>query len=237
MFFFKKSYIQDIEVRKTHLFLPLFAMLLIMSNIGTNLFAQRIVDFDIFGFTLTVGGGIFIFPISFFIIDTVTEYYGFKIATILIFFNVFVLGFSTFCFWYTMQISPHNSSLTEPHYNYIINPFHRAFLATACSVLSAYLLNCYLIDKLKNYFNGRQMFFRLMIATTFAELFYSFVWVTVDLAGKITLEQFYTIIGSNFIVKVVFQAASTPITFVIVNYLKKIDENSTTYEKKIKQTA
>ena len=219
------KYLLNINVKKTHLFLPLFAMLLITANIGTNIFAQRLVDFNIMGINFTVGGGIFIFPISFFIIDTVTEYYGFKVASLLIFMNVFALFICTFCFWYTMQITPTNAGLTDVHYKFIINPFHRAFLATACSVLSAYLLNCYLIDKLKKYFNGRQMFFRLMLATTFAELFYSFVWVTVDMAGNITLAQFYTIIGSNFIVKVAFQAASTPFTYLIVSYLRKIDEN------------
>lgn len=224
-------YLSDIQVKKTHMFLPVFAMLLITANIGTNIFAQRLVDFNFIGISFTVGGGIFIFPITFFIIDTVTEYYGFKVASFLIFINVFALAVCTFCFWYTMQIPPTNASLTDAHYKFIINPFHRAFLATACSVLSAYLLNCYLIDRLKKYFNGRQMFFRLMLATTFAELFYSFVWVTVDMAGNITLAQFYTIIGSNFVVKVIFQAASTPFTYLIVGYLRKIDENELVYVK------
>ncbi len=225
MYLYINKYISDIEVKKTHLLIPIFAMLLITANIGTNIFAQRLVDFEIIGFNFTVGGGIFIFPLTFFIIDTVTEYYGFKVASFLIFFNVFALAICTFCFWYTMQIPTNYSALTDKHYQFIINPFHRAFLATACSVLTAYMLNCYLIDKLKKYFNGRQMFFRLMLATTFAELFYSFIWVSVDMLGNITMEQFSTIIGSNFILKVVFQAATTPFTFAIVNFLRKIDEN------------
>jgi queuosine precursor transporter len=225
MFLFRKDFFNDIEVKRAHLYLPLFAMLLIMSNIGTNIFAQRLVSFDVFGFTLTVGGGIFIFPISFFIIDTVTEYYGFKIATAMIFFNVFALAFSAFCFWYTMQISPMDLKSNQEHYKFIIEPFYRAFFATACSVLTAYILNCYLIARLKIFFKGKKMFLRLMLATTFAELFYSFVWVTVDMLEKVTLEQYSTIIGSNFIVKVVFQALSTPFTALIVTFLAKIDKN------------
>lgn len=226
MFLFNAKYLVDVELKRTHLLLPLFAMILISANISTNICAQRLINFDIFGFSLTVGGGIFIFPLSFFIIDTVTEYYGFKIATFLIFFNVFALALTTICFWYTMQIPTNlNNSDIDEHYKIIINPFHRAFFATACSVLTAYMLNCYLIDRLKKFFNGKQMFFRLMLATTFAELFYSFVWVTVDMLGNVTLEQFSTIIGSNFLVKVLFQAASTPFTFLIVRYLSKIDKN------------
>lgn len=225
MFLFMKKYLQDVEVKKTHLLLPIFAMCLITANIGTNLFAQRLVSFELLGFNFTVGGGIFIFPVSFFIMDTVTEYYGFKTATFLIFFNVFALALCTFFFWYTMQVSAINPDIVDNHYKYIINPFHRAFLATACSVLTAYLLNCYLIDRLKKYFNGKKMFFRLMLATTFAELLYSVVWVTVDMAGKVTLDQFSTIVGSNFLVKLVFQAASTPLTYLIVCYLRSIDEN------------
>ena len=69
------------------------------------------------------------------------------------------------------------------------------------------------------------MFFRLMLATTFAELIFSIVWVSVGMIGHISLEQFYTIIGSNFIMKIVFQAAATPFTYLTVSYLRKIDEN------------
>lgn len=225
MFLFRRNFFSDVELKRTHLYLPIFAMLLIMSNIGTNIFAQRLVSFDIMGFAFTVGGGIFIFPISFFIIDTVTEYYGFKIATAMIFFNVIALGFCTLCFFYTMQIQPSNSLVNE-HYKSIIIPFYRAFFATACSVLTAYLLNCYLIARLKIFFKGKKMFLRLMLATTFAELFYSFVWVSVDMLGNVTLQQFSTIIGSNFVVKIVFQAISMPFTWLIVNYLIRIDNSS-----------
>lgn len=59
-------YLSDIQIKKTHLFLPIFAMLLITANIGTNIFAQRLVDFNFLGVNFTVGGGIFLFPIILF---------------------------------------------------------------------------------------------------------------------------------------------------------------------------
>lgn len=219
----KKLY--NLEVRKTDLLLPLFGMIFIAANIGTNIFALRMISFSFNDLSFIVGGGIFIFPITFFTLDTITEYYGFNKAMLIVIFNLIALLMVSFCIFYTLHIATNNSFINDEHYQAVLSPFLRSFFATSGSCIVGYFINCLILDRLKVYFNGRWMIFRLIFATTIAEIIYSVVWNFIYMSGHVTMDIMTQVIGSNFIVKLFFQIISTPFTFIIVSILKKFDNN------------
>lgn len=220
---------QNIEMKKSDLILPLFAMIFCAAHIGTNLYSSRLVSFHFFNVTFTVGGGIFIFPLTFFVLDTVTEYFGMTKAILLVFFNIITLFILTFCFWYVQRIPTNNADIINEHYKAVTEPFVRAFFATTLSNIVGYVFNILFLDKMRKKFgiSGRVMFYRLVFVTAIAEIIYSLVWVTVYMIGKVNLDLLSQIIGSNFLVKVFFQILSTPFTIVIVNLLRRIDNRET----------
>lgn len=221
--------INAIEMKTTDLLLPFFGMLFIAAHIGTNIYAARLISFNIFGLDLTVGGGIFIFPLTFFILDTVTEYYGATKAILLVIFNIITLGVLCVGFFYTQSIPTNNSNIINEHYKLVSHPFIRAFFATSLSGIVGYIFNILFLDKMREKFGtgGKVMFYRLLFVTAFAEIIYSFVWVSVDMIGNVDMHRFSQIVGSNFIVKIVFQMLSIPFTIAIVRVLNKIDNRET----------
>jgi hypothetical protein len=70
---------------------------------------------------------------------------------------------------------------------------------------------------------GRRLLFRLLIATTIAEFFYSIIWASVDLGYILAVPQIAQIAGVNLLIKVFFQMITYFPTRIIVGILSRYD--------------
>jgi uncharacterized integral membrane protein (TIGR00697 family) len=209
--------------RESDKFLPLFGMLLFCVIILADLFANRLIVFHLLGKEILVNGGMITFPFTFFILDFITEHYHFETAKRVIIYNLICILFCCFITKFMLSVPSQSKLISDQSFDDVLNPFIRANIAVVVAGSFSYTFNSYILYKLKIFMRGRRLLFRLLIATTIAEFFYSIIWASVDLGYILAVPQIAQIAGVNLLIKVFFQMITYFPTRIIVGILSRYD--------------
>ena len=206
----------------------LFAVILVTSNVASS---AKIVDlgFSIFGVPLAFDGGTLLFPLSYILGDILTEVYGFRTARRVIWTGFICLAISALML-FLLYILPSDSEWE----NYAGNDAFDAILGgmssggIVCASLAAYLLgefsNSIILSKMKIMFKGRFLWVRTIGSSIAGELLDSLVFITIaTVAGVFPRELFFTLVLTNYLLKLSLEVILTPATYLSVGMLKKAE--------------
>jgi uncharacterized integral membrane protein (TIGR00697 family) len=226
------------QPQKTYRFLDLvmalFVTVLITSNIASS---AKIVDwgFSLFGVRMAFDAGTLLFPISYIFGDVLTEVYGFRNAR-----RVIWTGFGALALC-ALTLSIVRALPGEANWQvYAGNSAFDAILGGMSSFgivaasLTAYLLGSYsnsvIMAAMKVLSKGKWLWARTIGSTIVGEGVDTVVFVLIaTLAGVFPWEAFISLTLTNYLFKVSIEALFTPITYQIVNFLKK-EENEDYYD-------
>ena len=188
----------------------LFVTCLIMSNI----LAVKLTEVD--GRVLDAGN--VVFPISYIIGDVLTEVWGFKAAR-----RVIWIGFAcNLLAALAIQAAIHLPSAgfwqDQEAYETILGFSWRLLLASFCAFLVGEFTNSAIMARMKVWTEGRLLWARTIGSTVVAEALDSAIFTTIAFAGTAPL---MNTISTNWVVKVGYEVVATPITYAVVNYLKR----------------
>ncbi len=199
----------------------ILSILFVMSLILSNLFAKRIIT--IFGRIFP--GGILIFPMTFAILDIITECYGLKLARKVIYLNVamqiiFALIASSFLLLQPAPSAEHfNSS-----YMVVFSSSIRIVLAMIVASIIADLTNCTLFSFIKNRFHSvpivGSLAIRCVFSTAIAEFLFSLIWVLIFFAGTLPVSKMLSLVVDQYFIKVAYEVMALPLTYLIVYFIK-----------------
>ena len=203
---------------KTQLkYLPFLSMLVITAQLASNILGARtIILMDSF----LLPGGILSFPLTFFLWDIISEVYGFKRARQLIFFYMVTQIFFAFLINFGLRTQVAPSILNPEYYNNILADVFRITISMVFAIVCGDFVNCYALDRLKRYTQGRYLWMRLIAATALGELITSLVWVFSFYFGKQHHPNLFNLISSQYVIKILFEIAFIPPTYIIVRFLK-----------------
>ena len=210
---------------KTHLkYFPLFAVLVITAQLAANVLGPRTILVGPF----VLPGGIWSFPLTFFLWDIVTEVYGFKRARQLILY--YLIGQIFFAilvdFGLRMQVAP---SVQHPeYYADVLGSVFRLTMSMIIAIVLGDYVNCYVLDRLKRYTRGKHLWMRLIGSTALGELTTSLIWVFSFYTGTLHHPNLWKLIFSQYMIKILFEIVFVPPTYMIVNFLKSsevVDSN------------
>ncbi|MFO0996789.1 MAG: queuosine precursor transporter [Alphaproteobacteria bacterium] len=200
----------------------LFAACLVTSNI----IAVKIVD--VAGLVLTAG--VIIFPVSYIIGDVLTEVYGYKATRLVIW-----LGF--FANLLFVAATALAGALPAPAfwdkqaaYDAILGSTPRILLASFSAFLVGEFLNAYVLAKMKIATEGRWLWTRTIGSTLVGQAADTTVFVTLAFAGAMPSAVIGEIILVQWAAKCLYEAAATPLTYIVVGYLKRV-EGIDTYDR------
>lgn len=206
-----------------------FVAVLLISNIAS---AAKIVDWgiSIFGLPLAFDGGTLLFPISYIFGDILTEVYGFKRSRRIIWagFGAALLMAGTF---WLIGIMPGEAMWQEyagqNAYNAILGGVASGGIIIAS--LSAYFAgefsNSVILAKLKVITDGRFLWVRTIGSTLIGEGVDTVIFILVaTLFGVFPWEIAVSLIVANYIFKVSIEVVFTPLTYLIVNFLKSAEK-------------
>lgn len=228
------------EVRKVFkyldLVLALFVTVLIISNIASS---AKIVDWGVslFGLRLAFDAGTILFPVSYIFGDVLTEVYGFKRSRRVIWIGFGALALSAFIFW-LVRIMPGEATWQvqtgQAAYNNILGGMSSGGIVLAS--LAAYLMgeftNSVVLARMKVLTEGRWLWTRTIGSTLVGEGVDSLIFITVaSLTGVFPWSLFWTLVVTNYIFKCSVEILMTPVTYWVVNRLKK-GENEDFYDRK-----
>lgn len=203
---------------KLHLkYYPLLAILVITAQIAANILGPRTISMGPF----LLPGGIWSFPLTFFLWDIVTEVYGFKRARQLVLFYLIGQIFFAALINFGIQMRVASSVQHPEYYINVLGSVSRLTISMIFAIALGDYVNCYFLDKLKRRTHGKYLWMRLIGATALGELVTSLAWVVFFYNGSAHHPDFFKLILSQYVIKVLFEIAFVPLTYLIVSFLKE----------------
>ncbi len=217
-----------IRYRYLDVVMTFFAAILIISNIASS---AKIIDlgFSLFGIPLSFDGGTILFPISYVFGDILTEVYGFKSARRVIWTGFCCLGLASLVFFMLKWLpgeSLWNEYAGDSAYDAILGGMSSFGLVAAS--LSGYciggLSNALVLSKMKTATKGKWLWTRTIGSTLIGELLDSLIFFAVAcFTGVFQWELFASLVLTNYLFKCSIEILMTPITYLGVARLKKLE--------------
>ncbi len=211
------------QFRYYELVMASFVIVLICSNlIGPAKIAQ--ITLPYLG-VVTFGAGVLFFPISYVFGDILTEVYGYARARKVIWAGFTGLGFASFMAAVVVALPPAPFWNNQAAYEIAFGSTWRIVLASMCAYFCGEFVNSYVLAKMKIITAGKWLWTRTIGSTIFGEavdsaLFYPLAFYG---AGVIPDDKLPLVMLSQFLIKVGVEVVFTPITYKVVNALKRTE--------------
>lgn len=201
----------------------LFVSILLISNVASS-------KITIFG-PFTFDGGTILFPLSYIFGDILTEVYGYgkdrKIIWIGLISNLLMA--TIFMAVGALPAAPdwHNQSAFDT----ILGLTPRIVCASIIAYFVGEFANSFTMAKMKIFTKGKFLWSRTISSTLISEFFDTSLFVTIAFYGLFSTQDLITLLLSNYVFKVGVEVLFTPITYGIVNFLKRV-EHEDYYDRK-----
>ncbi len=183
--------------------------------ISANIIAVKVIGFGSF----ILPAAIFVFPISYIFGDVLTEVYGYRVAR-----RVIWLGFAcnllfVFFAWIGQSLPSASFWTGQEAYQNILGYTPRLLAASFSGYLVGEFVNSFVLARMKILTKGRWLWSRTITSTVFGEGLDTVLFIIIAYIGT----PIYTpvMIFNHWITKVGIEVVFTPLTYVIVNWLKR----------------
>lgn len=201
-----------------------FVTVLVCSNlIGPAKIAQ--IDAPLFG-VLTFGAGVLFFPISYVFGDILTEVYGYARSRRVIWTGFAALAFAVIMAWVIVKLPPAPFWNNQGAYEIAFGSTWRIAIASLVAFVCGEFVNSFVLAKMKILTAGRWLWTRTIGSTIFGEgvdsiLFYPLAFYD---SGIIPNDKLPLVMLSQFVAKVSVEILFTPLTYRIVGWLKRAEQ-------------
>jgi uncharacterized integral membrane protein (TIGR00697 family) len=211
------------QFRYYELVMAAFVTVLICSNL---IGPAKIAQFDLprLG-AVTFGAGVLFFPISYVFGDILTEVYGYARARKVIWAGFAGLAFASFMAAVVVALPPAPFWNNQTAYEIAFGSTWRIVLASMCAYFCGEFVNSYVLAKMKILTAGRWLWTRTIGSTIFGEavdsaLFYPLAFYG---SGIIPDDKLPVVMLSQFLIKVGVEVVFTPLTYKLVDALKRAE--------------
>lgn len=197
--------------------LVLITAIFITSLITANIIAIKIISLG----PIILPAAIFIFPLSYIFGDILTEVYGYRWARKVIWLG-FICNLIFVIFAWVGQILPPAPFWEgQEAYESILGYTPRLLAASFFGYLVGEFANSFILAKMKIMTQGRWLWSRTIGSTIVGQGLDSLVFITLAFIGTPSFVPI--MILYHWLAKTAIEAIATPLTYTIVNYLKKKD--------------
>jgi uncharacterized integral membrane protein (TIGR00697 family) len=196
---------------------PAVVALLATSLIISNIIAVRLIALRFFdAIELTLPAAIVLFPVAYIVGDVLTEVYGYPAARRGIW---IAFGCNLAPFW-TAGVYD-NPEQADQAYRAILGFTPRLLAASFLAYLVGEFLNSFVLAKMKVRTEGRYLWMRTIGSTIVGQGADSLIFITVAFYGILPTSALLTAVVSQWLVKSAYEALATPLTYWVVNSLKR----------------
>jgi queuosine precursor transporter len=205
------------------LILGAFVAVLIISNIAST----KILLLGPFNFD----GGTILFPLAYIFGDILTEVYGYQKSRRVIWAGFFATLLMSITLIVVGKLPSAPGWANQDAYDKILGLTPRIVLASLIAYFAGEFSNSYILAKMKILTKGKWLWTRTIGSTFVGEGVDTLLFVLIAFFGVISNGLLMVVIISNYIFKCLVETAFTPLTYRIVNFLKK-KENEDFYDYK-----
>jgi len=212
--------------------LPAITAVFVTSLIVSNIIAVKLVTL----FGLTLPAAILLFPVAYICGDVLTEVYGYGAArrAIWIGFGCNLVAVTAIVLGGWLPPSPFwtAGAYTSPEqaqqaYEAILGFAPRLLAASFIAYLVGEFLNAYVMARMKVASGGRRLWMRTIGSTLVGQGADSIVFLTLAFAGILHPAVLVMAILSQWLIKCAYEAVATPLTYLVVNQLKRSEDLDT----------
>ncbi|QIG79886.1 queuosine precursor transporter [Stakelama tenebrarum] len=198
-----------------------FVVILVLSNvIGAGKVAQ--IWLPGVGYW-PFGAGILFFPVSYVIGDVLTEVYGYARARRVIWAGFAAVLFMAFMSWIVVELPPAPDWENQAAYEVIFGQVPRIVFASMIAFWCGEFVNSFVMAKMKVWTQGKHLWMRTIGSTIAGQgvdslIFYPAAFLY---AEGWTNELVLTVLVTQWVLKVSWEAILTPFTYLVVGFLKR----------------
>lgn len=170
-----------------------------------------------------VAAGIVCFPVAYIFGDVLTEVYGYVQTRRVIWAGFLCLALMSFFYWAATALPPAPFFADEAAYDRLFGLVPRIVLGSLLGYLVGSFLNAMVMSKMKLYSHGKHLWMRTIASTLVGEVGDSAVFAIVAFYGLLTPSQLFDVGATGFALKVLYEVVATPLTYLIVGYLKRVE--------------
>ena len=213
---------------RDHKYLMYIAIFFVVVLMISNTVSAKLVQIGPFVFA----GAIFIFPISYIFGDILTEVYGYRTSRKVIWSGFAAMALMSLCYWFVQVLPAPPFWQNQAAYEMILGSVPRIVLASMLAYFVGEFANSYLLSRMKIWSEGKHLWQRTIGSTLLGEGLDSCIFGVVAFAGVIPNSVLITLIISSYAAKVLYEVACTPLTYIVINKLKRA-EGIDTYDRDI----
>jgi queuosine precursor transporter len=210
------------------LIMALFVTVLLVSNIASS---AKIVDWgvSVLGLRLSFDAGTLLFPISYIFGDVLTEVYGYRRSRRVIWVGFGAAALMSAVLWLVRQLPGETAwqgYAGDSAYDAILGGVSSGgiIVASLAAYLTGEFSNSIVLAKLKVRTQGRWLWARTIGSTLIGEGVDSIVFVAIACAfGVFPWAIAPSLIAANYVFKVGIETIMTPVTYRIINFLKRTE--------------
>lgn len=177
-------------------------LLLFALYIFTNVAATKLVYIELFDITVTPG--VFLYPLTFLVVDILNESYGLKLARRAILFAFASNAFIIILLSGTSYLPGLAGWSLDKPYSEVIAHVSSVLIASCISFLFSEYINSYLLCRIKKLTNSRFLFIRVFFSTFFAVIIDSFLFCFIAFYGTMKNSDILHIIYIQITIKMCF---------------------------------
>jgi uncharacterized integral membrane protein (TIGR00697 family) len=199
-----------------------FVAVLIISNIAST----KILDLKWF----TFDGGTILFPLAYIFGDVLTEVYGYSRSRRVIWTGFLWLLVAAGVFWLVDRLPAASDYQLQGSFHAILGQTRRIVAGSLCAFVAGEFVNSVILARMKIWTEGRLLWARTIGSTLFGEAVDTAIFLTIAFAGVLTNATLWDVFKSNYVFKVGVEVCFTPITYLVVRFLKQ-SEHSDVYDR------
>lgn len=191
----------------------IFVVVLLISNlVGSKICA--IGPFRISGAQL-------LFPITYIFGDVFTEVYGYSGSRRAIWIGFFASGLMALMGLVTVHIPPAPDWPNQHAFEVVFNFVPRMVAASLVAFWCGEFANSYTLAKMKLLTDGRWLWTRTVGSTVVGQAVDSTIVMFLAFGGTQSVRTILILIVSGYLGKVLYEVVATPLTYAVVNFLKR----------------
>src|SRR4051794_19000762 len=196
-------------------FITLFVVVLVVSNlIAPKFFALG---------PLRISAAQMLFPITYIFGDIFTEVYGYSASRKAIWYGFFSAFLMVVITYIAVLIPPAPEFQDEAAFETIFKPVGRIVAASLIAYWCGEFANSFTMAKLKLMTKGRYLWTRTIGSTVVGQAVDTTVVMVTAFYGTRPLSVILNLIISGYVIKVVYETLMTPVTYAVVNFLKRAE--------------
>jgi uncharacterized integral membrane protein (TIGR00697 family) len=196
--------------------------LLIVAIFITTLIVANVMAIKVISVAgLFLPAAIIIFPVSYIFGDVLTEVYGYRQARRVIWLGFLCNLIAVIAFTAGRYLPPAPFWTDQTAYEQILGSTWLVLFASFVAYLAGEFVNSFVLAKMKIATKGRWLWARTIGSTLFGEGIDSLIFITIVFSSTTPADRLATMIVTQWLVKTAYEALATPLTYVVINFLKR----------------